>query len=72
MFCIRICADGFNFGCVQGVVAGLYAAIGMHFFTTFVDLRSIDSIDVKTQYRSHLIWRLLDDKCANFDFVTLS
>jgi hypothetical protein len=31
----------------------------------------IDSIDVETQYRSYLIWRLLDDKCANFDFVTL-
>jgi hypothetical protein len=30
-------------------VAGLYAAIGMHFFTTYIDLQSIDSIDVETQ-----------------------
>jgi hypothetical protein len=54
----------------MGIVAGLYAAIGMHFFTSFIALWSIDSTDVETQYRSYLIWRLLDDKCANFDFVT--
>jgi hypothetical protein len=71
MFCIRICAHGFNFGCLQGIVAGIYAAIGMHFFTSFIALWSVDSIDVETLYRSYLIWRLLDDKCANFDFVTL-